>query len=271
MGETDSYKITAEYYDDAYAHATNLVDLPFYLELARRIGGPVLEMGCGSGRVLMPTARAGIEIHGLDSSAAMLGVLRNHIQGEPAEVQRRIVIHEGDMRRFRGRQKYPLVTIPFRPMQHMYTVEDQVAALRTAVFHLADDGILAFDVFFPNFALFSQIGKEDLEMEWPVESHPGKMIRRYYRLEAVDRVNQTFRITFIFRTYDKEVLISEEITPMKMSYYAYPQLKALFLLAGLEAVEEYGSFEKAPLNNDASDMIFLLRKAAQANALAGKV
>ena len=131
MSETDTYKITADYYDAAYGNAPNLVDLPFYLDLAKRIGGPVFEMGCGTGRVLLPIARAGIEIHGLDSSAAMLRVLQNHLHGEPAEVQRRVVLHEGDMRNFRGRRKYPVITIPFRPLQHMYTVDDQVAALRT--------------------------------------------------------------------------------------------------------------------------------------------
>jgi 2-polyprenyl-3-methyl-5-hydroxy-6-metoxy-1,4-benzoquinol methylase len=100
MGEADSYKISAKYYDDAYASAPNLVDLPFYLELARRIGGPVLELGCGTGRVLLPIARAGIEIHGLDGSASMLRILQEHIQCEPTEVQRRIVLYEGDMRTF---------------------------------------------------------------------------------------------------------------------------------------------------------------------------
>jgi SAM-dependent methyltransferase len=262
MGNRDPYQISAAYYDGAYAKLPDLVDLPFYLDLATRIGGPVLEMGCGTGRVLLPIARAGIEIHGLDSSPAMLQILQNHLQDEPAAVQRRVVLHEGDMRSFRGRQKYPLVTIPFRPLQHMYTVEDQVAALRTAAFHLAEEGVLAFDVFFPKFALLDQIGKEDLEMEWAVPSHPGRVIRRYYRLDSMDKVNQNFGITFIFRTYDAEVLASEEIAPMKMSYYTYPQVKALFLLAGLKVVEEYGGFAKEPLDNDATDMVFLLKKSA---------
>jgi hypothetical protein len=146
-------------------------------------------------------------------------------------------------------------------MQHMYTVEDQVAALRTAAFHLSADGILAFDVFFPKFALLNQIGKEDLEMEWPVRSHPGRIIRRYYRLDSIDKVNQTFSITFIFRTYEAGVLVSEETAPLRMSYYSYPQLKALFLLANLKIVEQYGSFAKTPLDNSAEEMIFILQKS----------
>ena len=165
------YQTSAKYYDDAYAVKSDLVDLSFYVDLAKQIGGPILEMGCGTGRVLLPIARAGVEIHGLDNAPAMLEILRERIQKDAEEVRRKITLHEGDMRQFRGEQKYRLVTIPFRPMQHMYTLEDQIAALKTAAFHLDKDGILAFDVFFPKFHLLDiGIGEETLELEWPMKS-----------------------------------------------------------------------------------------------------
>ena len=259
---SDSYTTSAKYYDDAYAVKPDLVDLPFYINLARQIVGPMLEIGCGTGRVLLPIARAGIEIHGLDHAPAMLKILRDRIQEEAAEVRSRITLHEGDMRQFRGQQKYRLVTTPFRPMQHMYTLEDQLAALKTAAFHLDKGGILAFDVFFPKFQLMDAgIGEEMLELEWPVKSHPGRIVQRYFRKDSVDKINQVFSFTFIFRTYDNETLVSEETEALKLSYYAYPQLKALFQLVGLQSVEEYGSFSKTPLNNDAKEMIFVLKKA----------
>jgi SAM-dependent methyltransferase len=256
------YELSAKYYDDAYAVKPDLVDLPFYVDLAKQIGGPILEMGCGTGRVLLPIARMGIEIHGLDNAPTMLGILRERIQNEPEQVRSQIALHQGDMRQFRGQKKYALVTIPFRPMQHMYTLEDQVAALKTGAFHLDDDGILALDVFFPKFQLMDVgIGEEMLELEWPARSHPGRIVRRYFKKDAVDKIHQVFSATFIFRTYDNETLVSEETERIKLSYYAYPQLKALFRLAGLEAVEEYGSFSKTPLDNTAKEMIFLLRRA----------
>ena len=256
------YELSAKYYDDAYAVKPDLVDLPFYVDLAKQIGGPILEMGCGTGRVLLPIARMGIEIHGLDNAPTMLGILRERIQNEPEQVRSKIALHKGDMRQFRGQKKYALVTIPFRPMQHMYTLEDQVAALKTGAFHLDNDGILALDVFFPKFQLMDVgIGEEMLELEWPARSHPGRIVRRYFKKDAVDKIHQVFSATFIFRTYHNETLVSEETERIKLSYYAYPQLKALFRLAGLEAVEEYGSFSKTPLDNTAKEMIFLLRRA----------
>ena len=259
----DSYKISAKYYDGAYAAKPDLVDLSFYVELSKRIGSPILEMGCGTGRVLLPIARTGIEIAGLDSADAMLEILRNHIAAEPIEVQKRIGLHQGDMRNFRGQSKYPLVMIPFRPMQHMYTVEDQIQALETAKFHLQDDGILAFDVFFPKFELLTaNIGVEMPEMEWPDPSQPSRTVRRYFKKEAVDKVNQIFSFTFIYRTYEGDTLFLEENESFRLGYYTDPHLKALFRIVGLEVLEEYGSFTKAPLDNNATDMIFLLKKGA---------
>jgi len=254
---TDSYFLSAKYYDGAYG-SVDLADARFYVDLAKETGGPALEMGCGTGRVLLPTARARIEVHGLDNSRPMLDVLRENAGRESAEVQERITLHAGDMRSFRLGRTFALVTIPFRPMQHMFTVADQVAALRSAAAHLAKGGVLAFDVFYPKFDRLPQrIGEEQLETEWSPDAET--VIRRLYRKDALDKINQSLSLTFIFRTYRNGELIREESEALKMSYYTYPHLRALFLMADLEPVAEYGSFAKTPLDNTAEEMIFLLR------------
>ncbi|HLJ30065.1 MAG TPA: class I SAM-dependent methyltransferase [Candidatus Angelobacter sp.] len=259
----DSYKVSAKYYDEAYAAKKDLMDLPFYLGLAKLIGGPVLELACGTGRVLLPIAREGIAIHGVDNSVPMISALRKNLQREPKDVRELVSVVEGDVRTFRSNREYPLVIIPFRPLQHMYTLEDQIAAFKTAAFHLERDGILAFDVFFPKFDLIhAGMGQEILEMEWPVKSDPEKIVRRYFRKESVDKINQNFTATFVFRTFQGEKLVQEETEPLKMSYYTYPHLRSLFLLAGLHIVEEYGSFARTPLDNNAEQMIFLLKHQA---------
>ena len=258
---TDSYLIGANYYDGAYG-TMDLSDAHFYFDLAKERGGPVLEIGCGTGRVLLPIARAGIEIHGVDNSVPMFDVLRKKMGHEPADVQRRITLHDGDMRNFRLNRTFPLVTIPFRPMQHMHTVEDQVRALETAAAHLTDDGILAFEVFYPKFELINaKIGEEVAEMEWKSSSEPSAIVRRYFRKESVDKINQVFNFTFIYRTFKDNKVIAEEVENFNLSFYTYPHLRALFLLTGLEVMQEYGSFARTPLDNRAEQMIFLLRRA----------
>ena len=262
---TEYREISAKHYDEAYAVKDDVVDQEFYVGLARQIGGPMLELACGTGRILLPIAREGIAIHGVDLSVAMLNVLRKKLQHEPKDVRELVSVAEGDIRSYRSNREYPLVIIPFRPLQHMYTVEDQLAALKTAAFHLESDGILAFDVFFPKFeSIGSGIGEELLELEWQVKSEPGKVVRRYLRKESIDKINQNFTATFIFRSYQDGKLVHEETEPLKMSYYTYPHLRALFLLADLEIVEEYSSFARTPLDNNAREMIFLLKKRRDA-------
>ena len=258
---TDSYSVTAKYYDGAYAAKQDLVDLPFYLELAEQIGGPILEVACGTGRVLLAIARKGIEIHGVDNSRPMLKILENALALESQDIRNRVTLHEGDMRDFRLGKKFPLIIIPFRPMQHMHSVEDQLSALTTAAAHLSEDGILAFDVFYPKFdVLTSRMGEEVMEFEWKSSPDSTDVVRRYFRKDSVDKINQIFYFTFLYRTLRGGELILEETEAFKLSYFTYPHLRVLFLLAGLEPVAEYGSFAKAPLDNNAEQMIFLLRK-----------
>jgi SAM-dependent methyltransferase len=258
---TDSYSVTAKYYDGAYAAKQDLVDLPFYLELAEQNGGPILEIACGTGRVLLAIARKGIEIHGVDNSRPMLKILEEALARESQEVRHRVTLHEGDMRDFRLGKKFPLIIIPFRPMQHMHSVEDQLRALSTAAAHLGENGILAFDVFYPKFdTLTAKMGEEVMEFEWRPSPDSTDIVRRYFRKDSVDKINQIFYFTFIYRTLRGGEVISEETEDFKLSYLTYPHLRALFLLAGLEPIAEYGSFAKAPLDNNAEQMIFLLRK-----------
>jgi SAM-dependent methyltransferase len=258
----DSYSISAKYYDEAYAAKPELIDVPFYVELAKKADGPVLEIACGTGRVLLQLARAGVKIHGVDNSTHMLEILKQRLSREPREVQERVSVEAGDMRNFRLQKKYPLVIIPFRPMQHMFSVTDQVEALKTAAFHLSENGRVVFDVFFPKFEYIpTGIGQEVLELEWPMASDPGKIVRRYFRKESYDKINQNFTATFIFRIYDGDKVVREETEQLKMSYYTYPHLRALFLLAGLGPVEEYGAFNKIPLDNNTEDMIFVLKRS----------
>jgi SAM-dependent methyltransferase len=262
MSAVDTYHVIAKYYDGAYAAKQDLVDLPFYLELAAQYGGPVLEIACGTGRVTLPIARQGNEIWGVDSSASMLQELHQNLAREPHKIRERVTVHEDDMRSFRLDKKFPLVMIPFRPMQHMFTVEDQVAALKTAAAHLTADGILAFDVFYPKFdMIWTRVGEEIPEMEWTSPSDPAKLVRRFFRKDAIDKINQIFSFTFIFRTYQGDALVLEEMEAFRLCYYTYPHLRVLFLLAGLDPVAEYGSFAKTPLDNSAEQMIFLLRKS----------
>ena len=163
------------------------------------------------------------------------------------------------MRACRLERRFALVTIPFRAMQHMYSIEDQVAALQTAKAHLAPGGRLVFDVFLPRLdKIYGGVGEERLELEWRQD---GRTVRRYFRKDSNDVLGQSFSGRFVFRLFEGEKQVAEEEDLLKMCFYTYPQLRLLFKHVGLEVLAEYGDFDRRPLGPEGPQMIFSLKAA----------
>ena len=141
------YRAIAPYYDRDYAGMLGGADIAFYRRLAEAAGGPVLEMGCGTGRVLLPIARAGVVAHGMDSSEAMLQQFRASLEAEPPEVRARVALTAGDIRSRDLGARFPLVMAAGNVLHSFLQRADQRAWLANARRHLASAGALCFDVF----------------------------------------------------------------------------------------------------------------------------
>lgn len=183
---TDKYggyhEFVAEYYDAIY-NRRNSKDVAFFIDYSRRAGGRTLELGCGTGRVLIPTAAAGCDITGLDFSPYMLQKCREKLAEQPEYVRRRVKLIRGDMTDFRTGEKYALATIPFRPFQHLMTVAEQKACLACISRYLKPRAKLIFDVYNPNPARLVpdpeyMVEREDLP-ETPLPD--GRKVRRTSR------------------------------------------------------------------------------------------
>jgi SAM-dependent methyltransferase len=249
------WSTAAKYYD--LFHSPRQEDVAFWAEMATPVGCSVLEIGCGTGRVGLEIARRGNFVCGVDQSEVILNVFRGKLEAEPDDVRERVQLHLGDMRTFELNQKFDLALMPFRPLQHMLDLDDQIAALCNARKHLKTGGTLGFDVFFPNFSSLEEPdGIEKLEREW-VDGE-GHTIQRFFLRHRVDKVNQVIYSSFIFRTYRENDLITEEISPLNMSYYTYPHLRLLLKLSQFELIEEYGSFTRAPIA-ERKEMILMAR------------
>jgi SAM-dependent methyltransferase len=129
----------AELYDWECAHVARRTDqdVGYYTDLARRTGGPVLELACGTGRVTAPLAATGVAVVGLDVDAAMLAVARRRC---PA-----VSLLRADMLRFRLRRRFPLVVVAYNGLQ-LVDPAGQAEVLACVREHLAPDGILAYEV-----------------------------------------------------------------------------------------------------------------------------
>jgi SAM-dependent methyltransferase len=147
--ELDEYgAASAAFYDD---FATGVAgDVAFYVARAREAGSPVLELGCGTGRILFAVGEAGVEIVGLDRSPHMLAVARRKLATVPPDVRRRVHLFPGDMCDFTLGRRFTLVLIPYRAFLHNLEPADQLRTLACAREHLAIDGRLVFNVFDPD-------------------------------------------------------------------------------------------------------------------------
>jgi adenosylmethionine-8-amino-7-oxononanoate aminotransferase/SAM-dependent methyltransferase len=121
-----------------------IADVDNYLELAQQQGGAVLELGCGSGRVLLPLAERGLDVTGVECSADMLTILRQRLWAVPAPVQKRVKLVQADILQLNLDGRFSLVTMPCCTLALFLTREDRFAILRKARQHLAPGGLFAF-------------------------------------------------------------------------------------------------------------------------------
>ena len=137
----------SEIYDAYFTGIEGEVD--FYVEEAMDCGGPVLELGCGTGRVLLPIARSGIEITGLDIDHDLLNLLRRKLVQEEKEVADRVRVFEADMIAFHSDERYSIAIAPYRAFQHLLTSIDQRKALDCIHRHLESGGRFVFNAYDP--------------------------------------------------------------------------------------------------------------------------
>src|SRR5947207_11328626 len=133
------YDTIAELYDPWSASV--IEDVAFYLEEARRSGGPIVELGVGTGRIAVPIAADGIRVIGIDSSRAMLDVCARRAALAGAAVDLRV----GDLRHPPVEETVPLVICPFRSLLHMDTDDDRREVLASVRKLLEPDGRFVFD------------------------------------------------------------------------------------------------------------------------------
>jgi SAM-dependent methyltransferase len=154
-----AYDRIARLYDPWSASVVE--DVAFYLERARATGGPVVELGVGTGRIAVPIACDGIPVIGVDSSAGMLAVARERAELAAVELDLRL----GDIRSPPVEGPVPLVIAPFRSLLHMETDADRRAVVRAVHRLLEPGGQFVFDVFWPGAADIAETHGRWLERE----------------------------------------------------------------------------------------------------------
>lgn len=254
--------LLAELYDFVVPYRARQ-DVDFFVEMARRSGGPVLEVGCGTGRVLLPTARAGVEIVGLDASPSMLAVCRERLSGEPESVQSKVTgLVEGDMRGFEFGREFKLVTIPFRPFQHLVTVEAQMLCLLSIRRHLAADGRLILDIFnpsLPSLADERQLVEHGEEPEFTTDD--GRRVVRRALVVSRDYFNQVTDNELIYYVTHPDGREERMVHRFHMRYLFKFEAEHLLARCGFGVEELYADYDKSLYGSKyPGELIFVAKK-----------
>ena len=199
---------------------TVIEDIGFYVEEAKRSGGPVVELGVGTGRIAIPIARAGIHVIGVDSSAGMLEVARERADAEGVDLDLRF----GDLRSPPVEGEFPLVISPFRALLHMETDEDRRAALRAIHGLVEPAGRFVFDVFTP-----LPDGIAETHGLW-LEREPGIFERVEWDEEQ--------------RTVVMQVRGDDAETALSLSWLSVPEWSTLLAEEGFTVDGLYGWFDR---------------------------
>jgi SAM-dependent methyltransferase len=215
-------------------------DVDFYVAEARKAGGPIVELGVGTGRIAVPTAQAGVQVIGVDSSEGMLEICRR--RAAEVGVSELLDLRLGDLRRPPVQERVTFVTCPFRALLHLQSDEERLDALRAVYRLLHPGGRFVFDVFAP-----SREDVEETHGRW-LEREPGIWERADWDLDS--RI-----LTLSVRGEAGE-------TRMQLAWRAPEEWRFLLQRAGFEVLALYGWFDMRPYEGG-EDTVWIVRRPEQ--------
>jgi ubiquinone/menaquinone biosynthesis C-methylase UbiE len=246
---SDMYR-WAEYYDLTQRGVAG--DIDFYLEMAKQAEGEILDLACGTGRIAIPLAEAGLKVTGLDLSAEMLK--RAEQKAQERGVADRITFLQGDMRTFDLGKTFPLIMIPFRSFLHLLHIHEQMKALACVRKHLSPGGKFVMNVFVPKIShLYEESEKMSLRGTYRLDSGEEIAMWDYTRY---DHFQQLSEVTRTYERISPEGVVTEKVVGRFTLRYIFPaELHHLLRLNGFKVTQRYGSFAKTPFDASSTELI----------------
>jgi SAM-dependent methyltransferase len=266
-GTTEHYE-DAQLYDHEYKRRKD--DVRWYRQLAKEVlGDPaqprktrpnrrseaILELGCGSGRTLIPLARDGFAIVGVDAAAAMLERCRANMARLPAAALDRIELHTADFRELDLRRRFPLVICPFNAFMHLYQRRDVERFLQVVRRHLAPGGLFAFDVLNPDLAWLSR----DPRRRWARTRFRHPRTGKWMVYSTSLTYDAALQIAFMRIYYEKEKGGRARVVRLAHRQFFPLELEALLHYNGFEILAHEGGFDGGALVPEAEEQVLRCR------------
>ncbi len=231
-------------------HNRHLEDLPFWLDLAAETRDPLLELGCGTGRILIPLAQAGHRVVGVDHDLTMLKYLQAHI---PPHIKPVPFLVIADIRRFNLAMQFPLIILPCNTFSTL-AENERMACLRRISKHLKPGGV--FTVSIPNPDVMKNLptrsaGQVEEEFILPQTGNPVQVSSTWHR------TNATFRVTWIYDHLLPDGRV--ERFPVETSHQMIPANAYLDEIksVGMKVTGIYGDFDRTAYRQDSPDLIIV--------------
>lgn len=247
----------ADYYDESPIVRQRTQDIAFYRDAVHQFGDPVLELGCGTGRITMALAQMGQRITGLDLSERMLEGAARKRAALDKEERERVHLVQGDMTKFDLGEKFKLIIIPFRPFQHLLEVCDQVDCLERVRKHLRAGGRLILDVFQTD----AERMHDPIHMrESPLveyKTNDGRHVRISERVAAFHRAEQRNDVEMIYSIEHPDGRKERLVFAWPLRYFFRYEVEHLLARCGFCINAEYGDFDRSPIRDNSPEMVFV--------------
>jgi SAM-dependent methyltransferase len=266
--------------DDAFARCLDLFsgqavdDLPVYLGFAQRTGGPVLELGCGTGRILLALAREGLKVTGVDDSPAVLSLARRKL--ERAGLSGPVALVRADVRDLNlsaapspalaggqagaGVCSYRLAICAQNTFCHMLTMADQLRMLGAAYRHLEPGGLLLLDVFNPDPAVLASSEQRLVLMGVASDPDTGHTLTQAMARDVGDAGDQIEHVTLFVDELDGACPVGRYVFQFDLRYIYRFELELLLDKAGFTLEALYGSYEMDPFTGDSERLLAVARR-----------
>ncbi len=253
------YAQIARYYDAEHRDKSD--DLAFYERLVTARGpGPLLEIGCGSGRVLFHLAQRLTVVQGVDSEAAMLARARRRLAHSSLELQERIGLHHADVLQLEPGQRYRYLLLSYNCLMHFHTQDSQLELLRRLRGWLLPDGLLVIDL--PNAGeAFASEDSEALALERCfLDPETGHMIMQQAS-SRLDRATQLVHTTWVYDEIDGDGMVHRTLAPAVFRHFFLSEIRLLLQLCGFRVEACHGGYGQEPFEAGCERMIVLARPA----------
>lgn len=267
-----TYDLLFRFYD--LENADFVEDLDFWVRLAKESRGPVLELGCGSGRVTQQIARAGVTVVGLDNSEPMLSLARARLARQPELAARTTLIY-GDMTDFslapptappaQGEPPdrptlFNLILVPFNTFMHLLTTVDQLAMLDCSRKHLRPGGRLVLDLTHAAPA-YADPQTGSLTLERTFRDDVNNVTIEQFSTLRLERTAQLAHIVWHYDSIADDGSAKRTLVPLTLRYTFPAEMGLLLDRAGFRLAHLYGDYDESPLDDESERMLVVAHAA----------